>query len=75
MLRYVAVSQSTAVEDQEGEVTASGIAVYQDHKLVDMIGDITPDAGEAGWLADRLNRLGVSTIHFHDVVEDYLAQR
>lgn len=75
MLRYVAVSHSTTVQDQEGEVSASGIAVYQGQELIDMIGDITPDEGEAGRLAERFNRLQLSWLHFRDAVEDYLAER
>ena len=75
MLRYVAVSQSTTVEDQDSEVATSGIAVYQDQELVDMIADIAPNQQEVCLLAERLNRLAVSWVHFHDVIEDYLAER
>ena len=74
MLQYVAVSQSMCGEGDRVHTAASGIAAYLDRRLVRCIKDITPDHREAEQLAEKLNRFGASLIHFHDIVEDYVAE-
>ncbi|WP_122788901.1 DUF6514 family protein [Intestinibacillus sp. Marseille-P6563] len=75
MLEYVAVNQPATKEEGEEGTVSSGVAAYQDDCLVDTIEDVVPDFAEAKQLAQMLNRFEVSLLHFHDVVEDYIAQR
>ncbi len=71
MLEYIAVSQNAEGEQAPG----SGIAAYEDGDMVACIQDITPDHQEAEQLAALLNQSQVSLVHFHDIVEDYVAAR
>jgi|GluameStandDraft_1065615.scaffolds.fasta_scaffold196005_1 hypothetical protein len=71
MLEYIAVSQNTEGEQALG----SGIAAYENGDMVACIQDITPNHQEAEQLAALLNQSQVSLVHFHDIVEDYVAAR
>lgn len=71
MLEYVAVNRPAA----GNHTAANGIAAYEDRRLVACIEDITPDYAEAEQLAAMLNRFAASLVHFHDIVEDYVAVR
>lgn len=71
MLKYIAVEGRSL----EAGNPCSGIAAYEGNCLVEQIGDITPDHAEAEQLAQLLNRLGASLLHFHDIVEDFVIDR
>ncbi len=64
MLRYVAVKEN-------GQ---NGISACEDDKVLNTICDISQNYGEVEKLADTLNKLEVSLIHFYDVIEDYVQQ-
>lgn len=73
MLKYVTVRELT--EGTNGRVARCGIAVYQDGSLLDCIPDVVADPAEAERLAEQLNQLEASALHFRDIVEDYVASR
>ena len=73
MLEYVAVCDSSA-ENGETKVW-NGVAAYDGKRLIAAIPDLTPDFAEAERLAAELNRFGASLLHFHDIIEDYIAVR
>lgn len=65
MLRYIAVRENGK----------SGISACEDDKTLSIIWDISPVYSEVEKLAEILNNLEVSLIHFNDIVEDYVQQR
>lgn len=62
------------------ERTAYGIAAYSDSKddgtatVIARICDLSWDRERVKQLVKRCNRLRLSPIHLHDVVEDFLAE-
>ena len=75
MLEYVAESWPADGESDRPCIAGSGIAAYQNSRLVTYIKDITPNHDEAVKLAALLNRFEASLLHFRDIVEDYIAAR
>ncbi len=65
MLRYVAISKQEV----------NGIAACDGEETISIIGDIAPIYEEVEILAEKLNSLEVSLIHFNDIIEDYIQQR
>lgn len=57
-----------------------GIAAYADAELdgtaaiIASVHDITSDKEKLSDLIQACNRLGLSTIHLHDVIEDFFAE-
>ena len=52
----------------------NGISACEDDKVLSIIWDISPVYSDVEKLADTLNNLEVSLIHFNDIVEDYVQQ-
>ena len=64
MLRYVEVKKNEK----------NGISACEEEKILNTIWDISPDYSDVQNLADTLNKLEVSLIHFKDIIEDYVQQ-
>lgn len=64
MLRYIAVKENGK----------NGISACEDDKVLSIIWDISPVYSDVEKLANTLNNLEVSLIHFNDIVEDYVQQ-
>lgn len=64
----------------KGERISYGIAVYlcaeqgANRVLIDHIHDITPNKEKLENLVNDCNRLGLSTVHIYDVVEDFFVK-
>lgn len=64
MLRYVAVKQNGK----------NGISACENGEVLGEVWDISPVYDDVEKLADTLNRLEVSFVHFKDIIEDYVQQ-
>jgi len=67
MIRYIAIAT------KESDRVKYGIAVMSGRECRDKLDDITTTLEEVIHLAALLQDNGVSSLHFRDVVEDYLA--
>ena len=60
--------------------TSYGVAAYADPDedgtatIVAAVHDVTSDRTRLAALVDLCNRLGLSTIHLYDVIEDFLSE-
>lgn len=53
----------------------NSIVACENDEILSVIYDISPDYEEVQKLANLLNKLEVSIIHFNEVIEDYIQQR
>lgn len=72
MLYYLATEQNMC-DANLGEYRTSGILVVEEEKIVDGLLDISTDASKIRALAKSLNEGTASHLHFHEIIEDFMA--
>lgn len=67
------MTQYIVIMTEGTERNQFGIAALAGKEMVDQLADVTVSLADAVQLAACLQKNGVSTLHFRDVIEDYIA--